>query len=115
MLADLASFVPEENRYGAVISISAHLPGAIRSRLYPLVERALRPGGVLLLESYAEKQLSRSTGGPRDIDLLMSIDKVRREFPGLEPMLMREIERDVSEGDGHTGMAAVVQFIGRRV
>jgi hypothetical protein len=43
--------------------------------------------------------------------MLMTVDKIGREFPNLEPVLLREVERDVSEGEGHTGTACVVQFI----
>ena len=37
--------------------------------------------------------------------MLMTVDKLRREFPNCEPVVLREIEREVSEGEGHTGMA----------
>jgi SAM-dependent methyltransferase len=112
LVADLGTFTPEEDRYGAVVSTWAHLPGAIRKRFYPLVERALKPGGLVILEAYSENQLSRDTGGPRDVDMLMTVEKVREEFPGLEPVLLREIERAVFEGGGHGGRSSVVQFIG---
>ncbi len=114
VLADLGTYEPEENYYGSVISISAHLSSAARDRLYPLVARSLKPDGVILLEAYSENQLSRDTGGPKDSDMLMTVDKLRQEFPSLEPILLREIEREVSEGEGHTGMAWVVQFIARK-
>jgi len=114
VLADLSTFTPQENHYGSVVSISAHLPSAIRDRLYPLVERSLKPDGMLILEAYSENQLSRDTGGPKDADMLMTVDKLRREFPNLEPILLREVEREVSEGEGHTGMASVVQLVARR-
>jgi len=113
-VADLAAFEPEAGRYGSVISISAHLPGAIRARLYPLVERCLHPGGMVLLEAYSEAQLRRDTGGPKDIDLLMSVAKIEREFPNMEPILLQELDREVIEGTYHTGMASVIQFIGRK-
>jgi SAM-dependent methyltransferase len=114
IVADLATFEPEEKHYGSIVSISAHLPSTIRNRLYPLLERALRPNGIVVLEAYSEDQLSRDTGGPKDPDMLMTVAKLRREFPSLEPILLREIDREVREGTGHTGMAAVVQFIGQR-
>ena len=114
IVSDLSTFEPEENHYGSVVSIWAHLPSAVRHRLYPRLERALRPDGILLLESYSENQLSRDTGGPKNLDTLMTVDKLRREFPALEPIVLREIERDVVEGEGHTGMASVVQLIARR-
>ena len=113
-LADLAEFVPEENRYGSVVSIFAHLPSALRARLYPLVERCLRPGGLLLLESYSEAQIERETGGPKDLDMLMTTAKIRDEFPGLEPLLLQELVRDVLEGRRHSGTSSVVQFLGRK-
>lgn len=113
-VADLGEFEPEPDHYGSVISISAHLPSHIRHRLYPLVERCLQPGGIVLLEAYTEAQLARDTGGPKDVDMLMSQTKIRAEFPNLEPILLRELEREVSEGTAHTGMASVVQFIGKK-
>ena len=113
-VADLAGFDPKENHYGSVVSISAHLPGSIRTRLYPLIEKALKHGGIVLLEAFSESQLANDTGGPKDIDMLMSVAKLQHEFPNLRPILAREIEREVCEGAGHTGMASVVQYIARK-
>jgi SAM-dependent methyltransferase len=112
-VADLGEYQPKERHFGSVVSISAHLPSAIRRKLYPLIEKALKPNGIFLLEAYSEKQLERDTGGPKDVDMLMSLEKLRQEFPNLKPILAREIDREVSEGEGHTGMASVVQFIAR--
>ncbi|HET6974934.1 MAG TPA: class I SAM-dependent methyltransferase [Pyrinomonadaceae bacterium] len=114
IVADLATFEPEENYYGSVISIFAHLPSAIRNRLYPLIERSLKKDGLILLESYSENQLSRDTGGPKDTDMLMTTEKLRHEFPSLEPILLREVERNVTEGASHSGLGSVVQFIARK-
>src|SRR5258708_4202377 len=46
-VTDLADYTPPENSFGSVVSIFAHLPGSLRQRLYPLVERSLKPGGIL--------------------------------------------------------------------
>ena len=113
-VADLATYEPATNRYQSVISISAHLPSTIRNRLYPLVERCLLPNGIFLLEAYSENQLCRNTGGPGDVDMLMIVFKIEREFPNLEPIILHEIEREVCEGKHDTGLASVVQFIGRK-
>ncbi|ERN43075.1 tellurite resistance protein TehB [Rubidibacter lacunae KORDI 51-2] len=112
-VVDLAEYQPKRGHYGSVLSISAHLPSSIREKLYPLIETALKPNGIVLLESYSESQLAKNTGGPKDIDMLMSVDKLRNEFPRLKPILLREIEREVREGEGHTGFASVVQYIAR--
>lgn len=113
-VADLGLFEPPANHYGAVISISAHLPSSIRHRLYPLVEQCLKPNGIILLEAYSENQITHNTGGPKDLDMLMTCAKVEREFPNCEPILMRELEREVIEGKYHTGRASVIQFIARK-
>lgn len=113
-LVDLATYVPTANGFGSVVSISAHLPTVVRRRLYPLIEQCLKPGGIILLEAYAKSQLSRNTGGPKDPDMLLAVEDLREEFSNCDPLLLQEVEREVVEGEYHTGLASVVQFIGRK-
>lgn len=113
-VADLATYEPPANFFGSIISISAHLPSEIRKRLYPHVERSLKPGGIILLEAYSKAQLTRDTGGPKDPDMLMSCEDLEKEFPNCETVLSQEIEREIIEGKFHTGLASVVQFIARK-
>ena len=113
-VADLATYEPPEHAFGAVVSISAHLPSVARKRLHGLAERALRPGGIVLLEAYTRAQLARTTGGPKDPDMLMSRADLLAEFANCEPMLAHEIERVVVEGRFHTGLASVVQFLAKK-
>ncbi len=44
----------------------------------------------------------------------MTLAVLREELAGLEFLIAREIEREVIEGDCHTGRGAVVQILGRR-
>jgi cyclopropane fatty-acyl-phospholipid synthase-like methyltransferase len=113
-IADLATYEPPANFYGSVVSISAHLPSDVRRRLYPSVEQSLKLGGIILLEAYSKSQLSRDTGGPKDPDMLMTAPDIVKEFPNCDVILCHEIEREVVEGEFHTGLASVVQFIGRK-
>lgn len=113
-VADLTTYEPPENSFGSVVSISAHLPSLIRKRLHRLVERCLKPGGIMLLEAYTIAQLARNTGGPKDPDLLMACMEIETEFPNCDLILSQEIEREVVEGKFHTGLASVVQFIARK-
>lgn len=113
-VADLREFQPKVNYYGSVISIWAHLPSEIRSRLYPLIENCLKPKGIILLESFSEDQINRNTGGPKDLDMLMTRSKIENEFLNFEPIILRQLEREIYEGEHHTGIASVVQFIGRK-
>lgn len=113
-VADLSTYEPPANYYGSVVSIFAHLPSDVRRRLYPLVEQSLKPGGIILFEAYSKSQLSRNTGGPKDPDMLMTAVDIQKEFPNCEVILCHEIEREVVEGEFHTGLASVVQFIGKK-
>jgi hypothetical protein len=113
-VVDLATYVPPANSFGSVVSISAHLPTLVRRRLYPLIVQCLKPGDIILLEAYAKSQLSRNTGGPRDPDMLLTVEDLSAEFSNFELLLCQEVEREVVEGEYHTGLASVVQFIGRK-
>jgi hypothetical protein len=44
----------------------------------------------------------------------MSLADLRRELDGLEFVHAVELERQVVEGEGHTGLGSVVQVIARR-
>jgi hypothetical protein len=68
---------------------------------------------VFLLESYTPAQLAFSTGGPKDVDMLVDAATLRRELTGLQFSLLEECQREVVEGTWHTGLAAVVQAIAR--
>ncbi|PHQ32260.1 class I SAM-dependent methyltransferase [Rhodopirellula bahusiensis] len=113
-VANLEDYQPPESTFDAVVSIYAHLSSSTRLNLYPLLVEALKPGGICILEAYSEKQRDRDTGGPRDLDQLMTCSKIEREFEGLETVLLKEVDRDVREGKYHTGMASVVQYIGKK-
>ena len=114
VVADLSDYEMPRDHFGAVVSIWAHVPGKLRKTLHGAVANALKPGGIILLEAYAKGQLGRGTGGPSDPDRLMSCEALEQEFPGCEPILSREIEREVVEGHLHAGLSEVVQFIARK-
>jgi SAM-dependent methyltransferase len=113
--ADLAEFTIHPGHWAGIVSIFCHLPSALRRPLYASVVQGLRVGGVLLLEAYTPAQIGRGTGGPPDPDWMMSLDRLKDELAGLEWVVAEEKEREVREGSFHTGLASVVQFVGRRV
>jgi SAM-dependent methyltransferase len=112
--ADLAAFPLGPAAWSGVVASWAHLPSQLRRRVLAGVVHGLRPGGVVVLEAYTPAQLRYGTGGPKDPDLLMTLAALREELAGLEFEIGHEIERDVTEGSGHTGWAAVVQVLARK-
>lgn len=112
--ADLADFPIQSGAWAGIVSIFCHLPRRIRVPLYSAVVRGLQPGGVFVLEAYTPQQIGRGTGGPQDPDMLVSLTDLTAELAGLDFIHARELERDVREGEYHTGVASVVQAIGVR-
>lgn len=113
-LADLAEFEIEPGAWDGVVSIWCHLPAEMRRRLHGRVASGLRPGGVLILEAYTPAQLKRGTGGPPDLDRLMTLAGLREELAGLDFEVGRETTRTIHEGDLHVGPSEVVQVVARR-
>ena len=114
VIANLENFTIEPGVWSGIVTIFAHLPPAIRRKVHAQAVGGLRLGGVFVLEAYTPAQLAFDTGGPKSPELLMNLASLRDELAGLEFLVGREIEREVIEGDGHTGRGAVVQILARR-
>lgn len=112
VVADLADFTIEPKSWQAVVSIFCHLPSALWTRVMTAAVAGLTPGGVFVLEAYRPEQLRFDTGGPREADRLLSLEKAKATLTGVHWKIAREIERDVVEGTHHRGRAAVVQLFG---
>lgn len=109
--ADLAGFDLGENRWDGIVSIFCHLPPPARRHVHSQISRALKRGGVLLLEAYTPDQLALGTGGPPEAAMMMTQAGLEDELAGLDFELLQEIEREVVEGTHHTGRGAVVQAV----
>ncbi|WP_243293850.1 class I SAM-dependent methyltransferase [Geothrix mesophila] len=114
VVADLAEFDMGSAPWSGIISIFCHLPSVLRRDLYPRCAAALAPGGVFILEGYTPRQLEYGTGGPKEPDLLGTLDELRSLLPGLELEVGRELLRDIREGAHHQGLGAVVQVVARK-
>jgi hypothetical protein len=86
----------------------------VRKELHKQIVKGLRPGGVLILEAYRPDQLKYKTGGPPTAEFMMTLQGLEEELTGLEFEYAVELDRDVVEGQFHTGKGAVVQIIGKK-
>lgn len=112
--ADLEDYALGIDRWDAIVSVFCHVLTPLRRKVHAQVAAALREGGVFLLEAYTPAQLQNNTGGPRDIDRLMSAEQLQEELAPLEFQCLREVEREIIEGAHHTGTGSVVQVIARK-
>ena len=76
------------NRYSVILCVRY-----LQRSVFPQICRALRPGGMLLFETYTKAQLDLS-GGPRDPAHLLNPGELRRAFPGLETVFYRELRAE---------------------
>lgn len=94
--ADLETIQLPANRYGLILCVRY-----LQRSLFPQMSRALRPGGMLLFETYTQAQLE-FCGGPRDPAHLLKAGELREAFPELEVFFYRELRA----GQGIASLAA---------
>ena len=114
LVTDIARYRITPGAWAGIVAIFAHFPVPLRRQVHAQVVAGLAPGGVYIAEFYTPAQLAFGTGGPKDPALLVSLAPLCDELAELDFLVARECERDVVEGSGHTGRAAVVQVVARR-
>jgi cyclopropane fatty-acyl-phospholipid synthase-like methyltransferase len=75
------------------------------------IRKALKKGGLLLLEGYTPKQLEFNTGGPKQIEHLYTMELLEKEFGDFSKVLIKQYETMMTEGGAHAGMAAVIDLV----
>lgn len=114
-LADLRQWEWGENRFDAIAAIFIQFASsAERSHIHRAMQRALKPGGLLILQGYTPKQLEYKTGGPPEPDKLYTAQTLREDFAGMEILHLREHEDTLCEGTKHCGMSALVDMVARK-
>lgn len=86
--ADLEAVALPVNCYSVILCVRY-----LQRSLFPQISRALRPGGMLLFETYTKAQLDFS-GGPRDPAHLLNTGELRSAFPELEVVFYRELRAE---------------------
>jgi SAM-dependent methyltransferase len=114
-VADLADFVPAPGVFGGVVLVFLHLPPLLRATVHARAAAALAPGGVVVLEAFTPRQLARSSGGPKQADMLYEPAILRADFPRVEWEVLEDREADLDEGPLHQGRAALLRGLGRKL
>ncbi len=89
-------------------------PPAERAEIFAGIKRALKPGGLLLMEGYSPKQLEYKTGGPSEGDQLYTRALLEEAFGDFSSLDIREHEMVLHEGSRHGGMSALIDLVGRK-
>lgn len=115
ILADAHTWDYPEAAFDVVVEIFTQFSTpAERPLKWAGMRRALRPGGLLIIEGYAPKQLQYGTGGPKQIEHLYTREILEQAFGDFDDLRIVEEEREMREGPGHAGMSAVINLTARK-
>lgn len=114
-VADLAHWESEPDHYDVVVGIFIQFAAPdLRKRIFEIMQKSLKPGGLLLLQGYRTEQLAYGTGGPPLIENLYTRSELENAFRTLEILHLQEHETHLNEGSGHRGLSAVIDLVAKK-
>lgn len=110
-VADLSQLILPNEEYDSIALIYVHLPREIRKHLLNECIKSLKPEGTLMLEVFSKEQLQYNSGGPKDVEMLYSLNELAEDVVGMKIILQEEVTATLNEGPFHSGPASVVRFV----
>ena len=101
-------------KYDVIVASYLHMYKNEREELFKKIEESLNIDGYFIGEFFSNKQLSYSSGGPKDLDLLYTTEDFINYFQNCEKKVSEEIV-NLDEGIGHQGEACVIRVVIKRV
>ena len=113
-VSDIHDFDWTEERYDNVVAIFIQFVAPDRQAyVFEGLKSALAPGGTLLLHGYTPEQISFGTGGPPNADHMYTRQMLDDAFHDLDILVNRSYHAEISEGKGHSGMSALIDFVAK--
>ena len=111
--ADVITWSYPPDAFDVVVGIFFQFAdSAERAKIFAGIKRTLKPGGLLLLEGYAPKQLEYKTGGPSVLENFYTRELLQQAFGDFSSLDIREYDAEIYEGAGHGGMSALIDVVG---
>lgn len=106
-------------QFDAIALIYAHFPGDIKSSYHKTLSTFLRKDGLIIFEAFSKKHIEYNSknekiGGPKELDMLFSIEEIQSDFPDYEIIELVEQEIELNEGLFHNGKGSAIRFVGRK-
>ena len=112
-LADMINYDWPDADYDVVVAIFIQFTGPeARTRMFEGMLRALKPGGLFLLQGYTTRQPSYGTGGPPQHENLYTREILEQLLAPLSRLDIREYDEEIDEGDRHNGLSALIDAVG---
>jgi len=113
--SDTDSFDWQANAYDAVIGIFIQFADPqMRERIFQQTHKALKPGGIFILQGYTPKQLEYKTGGPSLIEHLYTEEMIRDLAKEFQILDLCCYEKELNEGARHAGMSALLGLVAKK-
>ena len=114
-VADCDQWAWPLDTYDTVLAIFVKFADpAMRERLFANMVRALKPGGLLVVQGYTPRQLEYKTGGPPVLSHLYTEPLLRHLLAPLSIVELHSYEAELSEGTQHHDRSALVGTVARR-
>ena len=111
-IADLLAWDWGDARFDIIAAIFIQFADpAGRALQFEGIRRALKPGGMLLLQGYTPRQLEYKTGGPPSVENLYTESMLREWFGDWDIQHLREHDDVINEGSHHAGMSALIDLV----
>ncbi|EMN00652.1 class I SAM-dependent methyltransferase [Leptospira noguchii] len=106
-------------QFDAIALIYAHFPADIKSFYHKTLNQYLRKDGFIIFEAFSKKHIdyvlkNEKIGGPREIDMLFSIEEIKSDFMNYKILELEEVEIELKEGLFHNGKGSVIRFVGQK-
>lgn len=108
---DAADVDASPNTFNAIAMIYFHLPMPLRRIFHSKCVAALKPGGIIIIEAFHPLQLKNTSGGPKDIGLLYTLEDLKQDFTDLDIVIAKQEQIHLNEGKHHVGLADVVRCV----
>jgi len=113
-ICDILEYQTSNNSFDAIALVFAHFPENIRRKVHHKLLDMLKPGGVIILIGFNKKQLGKSSGGPKLLEMLFDQEMLREDFEKCEIEALEEKNALLSEGHYHRGEAEIIRGIFRK-
>jgi len=113
--ADVHAWDYPDAAFDVVVEIFTQFSSpAERAKKWAGMRKALKPGGLLIIQGYTPNQLQYGTGGPKQVENLYTRAMLEAAFGDLRDVTIVEEELEIHEGTSHGGMSAVINLTARR-
>ena len=109
-----------KEKFDVVALVFAHFSPIISTEYHKKIAELIKPNAYIIIEGFSKshhklQKENPKAGGPKNIEMLYSIESISKDFPNFEPILLEEKEVELNEGKLHRGQSKLIRFIGRKI